>query len=222
MKSSKSRLDALPVRLATLLGTASFFTISNALDAYAGRGGRPGGGNPRDGADHRLADPRHGRGRRAGHQSQPARFRHDRRADHRRSVPHLPAANVMPPAGCDEFGRQHRTRHAVNLRGLDTGTATRSLLMVDGMRFPAQGNGQCVIDPSIIPALSHRPHRRPGRRRVGDLRLGRHRRRDQHHPEAQHGRRDHAGRAGRRAQAARTDTSPPLCGAGPGTAARSR
>ena len=26
--------------------------------------------------------------------------------------------------------------------------------MVDGIRFPAQGNGQCVIDPSIIPALS--------------------------------------------------------------------
>ena len=35
MKSSKSRLDALPVRLATLLGTASFLTISNAIDAYA-------------------------------------------------------------------------------------------------------------------------------------------------------------------------------------------
>ena len=26
--------------------------------------------------------------------------------------------------------------------------------MIDGMRFPGQGNGQCVIDPSIIPALS--------------------------------------------------------------------
>jgi len=42
----------------------------------------------------------------------------------------------------------------VNLRGLDTGNATRSLLMIDGMRFPGQGNGQCMIDPSIIPALS--------------------------------------------------------------------
>ena len=42
----------------------------------------------------------------------------------------------------------------VNLRGLDTGNATRSLMMIDGMRFPGQGNGQCVIDPSIIPALS--------------------------------------------------------------------
>jgi hypothetical protein len=30
---------------------------------------------------------------------------------------------------------------------LDTGSATRSLLMIDGMRFPGQGNGQCVIDP---------------------------------------------------------------------------
>ncbi len=42
----------------------------------------------------------------------------------------------------------------VNLRGLDTGNATRSLMMIDGMRFPGQGNGQCVVDPSIIPALS--------------------------------------------------------------------
>jgi hypothetical protein len=79
----------------------------------------------------------------------------------------------------------------VNLRGLDTGNATRSLMMIDGMRFPGQGNGQCMIDPSIIPAPLARPHRRPRRRRVGDLRLGRGRRRDQHHPEAQHGRRDH-------------------------------
>ncbi len=27
-------------------------------------------------------------------------------------------------------------------------------MMIDGMRFPGQGNGQCVVDPSIIPALS--------------------------------------------------------------------
>jgi outer membrane receptor protein involved in Fe transport len=42
----------------------------------------------------------------------------------------------------------------VNLRGLDTGAATRSLLMIDGMRFPPQTSGICAIDPSIIPALA--------------------------------------------------------------------
>ena len=42
----------------------------------------------------------------------------------------------------------------VNIRQLDTGNATRSLLMVDGMRVPGQGNGTCEIDPSIIPATS--------------------------------------------------------------------
>src|SRR6185503_7396135 len=42
----------------------------------------------------------------------------------------------------------------VNLRGLDSGNATRSLMMIDGMRFPGQGNGNCVVDPSIIPALA--------------------------------------------------------------------
>src|SRR5258705_596587 len=66
----------------------------------------------------------------------------------------FPAANVLPGAVGTTSGATIERGIKVNLRGLDTGSATRSLLMVDGMRFPAQGNGQCVIDPSIIPALS--------------------------------------------------------------------
>ncbi len=42
----------------------------------------------------------------------------------------------------------------VSIRGLDTGSATRSLLMIDGMRFPPQAGGLDHVDPSIIPALS--------------------------------------------------------------------
>src|SRR6185503_20199418 len=66
----------------------------------------------------------------------------------------FPAANVMPAGVATNSGATIERGVKVNIRGLDTGTATRSLLMVDGIRFPAQGNGQCIIDPSIIPALS--------------------------------------------------------------------
>src|SRR5262245_17089079 len=42
----------------------------------------------------------------------------------------------------------------VTLRQLDTGSAPRSLMMVDGMRYPPQGNGLCQLDPSIIPTIA--------------------------------------------------------------------
>ena len=66
----------------------------------------------------------------------------------------FPAANVLPNSVATNSGATIERGVKVNLRGLDTGTATRSLLMIDGMRFPGQGNGQCVLDPSIIPGLS--------------------------------------------------------------------
>ena len=66
----------------------------------------------------------------------------------------FPAANVAPGPVATMSGANIERGTKVNLRGLDTGNATRSLMMIDGMRFPGQGNGQCVIDPSIIPALS--------------------------------------------------------------------
>src|ERR1044071_6833797 len=39
-----------------------------------------------------------------------------------------------------------------NLRNLDTTNSTRELLMIDGLRFPTQGNGLCAVDPSVIPS----------------------------------------------------------------------
>src|SRR5262245_1416068 len=66
----------------------------------------------------------------------------------------FPAANVAPGPVATMSGANIDRGTKVNIRGLDTGTATRSLMMIDGMRFPGQGNGQCVVDPSIIPALS--------------------------------------------------------------------
>jgi len=66
----------------------------------------------------------------------------------------FPAANVAPGPVATQGAANMERGTRVNLRGLDTGNATRSLMMIDGMRFPGQGNGQCTIDPSIIPALS--------------------------------------------------------------------
>jgi outer membrane receptor protein involved in Fe transport len=42
----------------------------------------------------------------------------------------------------------------VNLRNLDTTNSSRGLMMVDGMRVPASGNGLCAIDPSLIPSVA--------------------------------------------------------------------
>ncbi len=65
----------------------------------------------------------------------------------------VPSAVVDPgPAAVDSGGNQERNIE-VNIRGLDA-TGPRSLLMVDGVRFPPQADGLCVIDPSIIPELA--------------------------------------------------------------------
>jgi len=66
----------------------------------------------------------------------------------------FPAANVSPGPVATESGANIERGTRVNLRQLDTGNASRSLLMVDGVRFPGQGNGLCAIDPSIIPQIS--------------------------------------------------------------------
>ncbi|MDE2474422.1 MAG: TonB-dependent receptor [Alphaproteobacteria bacterium] len=64
----------------------------------------------------------------------------------------IPAANVTLPQATINGGQQERLNR-VNIRGLDT-TGPRSLLMVDGIRYPPQADGLCVVDPSFIPALA--------------------------------------------------------------------
>src|SRR6266566_7635462 len=65
----------------------------------------------------------------------------------------VPIANVAPgPSAVNSGGHQERETR-VNIRGLDQ-TGPRTLLMMDGIRFPAQADGLCAIDPSIIPALA--------------------------------------------------------------------
>ena len=63
----------------------------------------------------------------------------------------FPAASVQPGAVATNVGSNIERGIRVSLRNLDTGTATRSLLMVDGIRFPAQGSGQCYVTLAISP-----------------------------------------------------------------------
>src|SRR5258705_6238286 len=65
----------------------------------------------------------------------------------------VPVANVSSGAVATNSGGHLERETRVNIRGLDA-TGPRSLLMVDGMRFPPQADGICAIDPSIIPALA--------------------------------------------------------------------
>ena len=53
----------------------------------------------------------------------------------------IPAANVSPGPVAVQSGANIERATRVNIRGLDTGDAVRTLLLVDGHRFPGQGNG---------------------------------------------------------------------------------
>jgi iron complex outermembrane receptor protein len=65
----------------------------------------------------------------------------------------IPQFNVSPgPVGTQGANQERGTR--VNLRQLDTGSANRSLMMIDGLRYPSQSSGLCQIDPSIIPTAA--------------------------------------------------------------------
>jgi len=65
----------------------------------------------------------------------------------------VPAAIVEAGASATNSGGHQERETRVNIRGLDQ-TGPRSLLMVDGVRFPPQADGICAIDPSIIPSLA--------------------------------------------------------------------
>jgi len=70
-----------------------------------------------------------------------------------RSVPHRSGGKRLARAVATNSGGHLERETRVNIRGLDQ-TGPRSLLMVDGYRFPPQADGICAIDPSIIPVLA--------------------------------------------------------------------
>src|SRR5688572_20970551 len=65
----------------------------------------------------------------------------------------IPQFNVSPgPVATQGAAEERGVR--VNLRQLDTGSANRSLMMIDGMRYPSQSADLCQVDPSIIPTAA--------------------------------------------------------------------
>jgi len=74
----------------------------------------------------------------------------------------VPSAVVTPGPIATNANNNIGKQTRVNIRNLDPNDGTRSLLMVDGYRFPPQGEADCTIDPSFIPAiaLDRMAHRR--------------------------------------------------------------
>ena len=73
-------------------------------------------------------------------------------ADLLKSVPSITVQGSLSVAnsGGDADGLQQVEIH--NIGGGQT--APKTLLLIDGMRIPVQGSGNCVVDPSFIPALA--------------------------------------------------------------------
>ncbi|MDE2475846.1 MAG: TonB-dependent receptor [Alphaproteobacteria bacterium] len=66
----------------------------------------------------------------------------------------LPAVSVQVSNAINESGGQLIHNQDVVIHNVTSGNASESLLMIDGIRFPPQGLGFCVVDPSIIPTLA--------------------------------------------------------------------
>ncbi|HYK79008.1 MAG TPA: TonB-dependent receptor, partial [Micropepsaceae bacterium] len=147
------------LRLRALLGTASFLALATSLDAQAQQvaQAQTAQANPMEVPEQVLITGSLIRGTAAVGVPVTNLSPQDYRttgalttSDLFRTVPQF---NVIPgPVATQAANVERGTR--VNLRQLDTGSAPRSLMMVDGMRYPAQGMGLCQIDPSIIPTAA--------------------------------------------------------------------
>src|SRR3979409_1906009 len=59
----------------------------------------------------------------------------------------VPSANVSPGPVATQSGANIERQARINLRGLDPGDAVRTLMMIDGVRFPGQSTAVCAPDP---------------------------------------------------------------------------
>src|SRR5262249_23306853 len=162
MNSNTSRLGAYGAQLATLLGSASLLTIASAVAwedrVLAGEVMAQAEAIPEEIPENVLITGSLIRGTVAVGvpvvNLSPMDFAQTAALTTADLFRNVPAANVDTGETGASSGARAERGAKVNLRGLDTGTAVRSLLMIDGMRFPPQSNGLCAIDPSIIPSIS--------------------------------------------------------------------
>src|SRR6266699_7038095 len=139
-------------RLAALLGTASFLTLATSLDVRAQQiaQAQTAQASPQEVPEQVLITGSLIRGTAAVGvpvtNLSPQDFAQTgalTTADLFRTVP---SVNVSPGAVATQSGANIERQARINLRGLDTGDAVRTLMMIDGMRFPGQGNGVCATD----------------------------------------------------------------------------
>ena len=65
----------------------------------------------------------------------------------------VPYANTPAFQSSTDAGAKVEQTEDINIRGL-SGKGSRTLMLIDGIRFPSQGDSGCQIDPSIIPQLA--------------------------------------------------------------------
>ncbi len=155
MNFTKSRLSAIGARLSTLLGTASIMTMASAIAAHGqAQMAQAGGETPEEvlitgslihgaaavGVPVTNLNPRD--------------FVTSGALTTAELFKTIPAARLEVTTAATASGARIERAQRVNIRNLDLTGAVRSLLMIDGVRFPPQADGVCEIDPSIIPALA--------------------------------------------------------------------
>ena len=69
------------------------------------------------------------------------------------ALENIPAVTMIADSNVINGGGYVARDENINIRNLSQ-KGTRTLLLVDGMRVPNQGNGGCQTDPSIIPQLA--------------------------------------------------------------------
>lgn len=66
----------------------------------------------------------------------------------------IPAIQVEASTSVANGGGQINRSTSVDIHGLNSNTAPRTLMLIDSKRFPAQGHGADRYDPSIVPQLA--------------------------------------------------------------------
>src|SRR5215472_16982367 len=171
-------MNPTTVRFATLMGSASLLTLTNALTANAQQVAQAVQVSPQQFAQVQVAQNAPAQMAQAGPETVPEQvlvtgslihgtaavgvpvtnlgvqdFTESGQTNIADLFRTVPEANVAPgPSAVNSGGHQERETR-VNIRGLDQ-TGPRNLLMIDGVKFPPQADGLCAIDPSVIPALA--------------------------------------------------------------------
>jgi hypothetical protein len=187
--SGGDKMNSKTSKLATLLGSASMMTMASAIalaqQVAQAQMAQAAPQKCQSRSDHRIADSRTAAVGVPVTNLSPQDFAQTgalTTADLFRTVP---SANVSPGPVATQSGRQYRKSDS---RQHPRPRHRRLHPFADDGRRRAHARRKATASANsirpIIPGPLARPHRHPGGRRLGHLRFGRCRRRDQHHSQA--------------------------------------